>query len=99
MNTDNVPFFDMGMLDGAICRVTAYDSDTETLTLEEDSGCPASSASTDPTAASTVYFLPPRLVFYSSDFTLRFVQSVMESFADPMDRFGDTLATRQPSSF
>ena len=99
MNTDDVPFFDIGMLDGAVCRVTAYDSATETLTLEENSGCPVSSASTDPTAASTVYFLPPRLVFYSSDFSLRFVQSVMESFADPMDRFGDTLATRQPSTF
>ena len=99
MNTDDVPFFDIGMLDGDICRVTAYDSATETLTLEENSGCPASSVSTDPTASSTVYFLPPRLVFYSSDFSLRFVQSVMESFADPMDRFGDTLANRQPSSF
>lgn len=99
MNTDNVPFFDIGMLDGAICRVTAYDSASETLTLEENSGCPASSGSTDPTAASTVYFMPPRLVFYSSDFSLGFVQSVMESFADPLDRFGDVLSERKPQAF
>ena len=99
MNTDDVPFFDIGMLNGALCRVNAYDSATETLTLEENSGCPASSASTDPTDLATVYFLPPRLVFYSSDFSLRYVQSVMENFAAPMDRFGDTIGARQPSSF
>ena len=99
MNTDNVPFFDIGMLDGAICRVTAYDSATETLTLDANSNCPSSSASTDPAAPSSVYFLPPRLVFYSSDFSLGYVQSVMENFASPMDRFGDAIENRQPSSF
>jgi hypothetical protein len=87
------------MLDGGICRVTAYDSSTETLTLAENSSCPSSSASTDPAAPSSVYFLPPRLVFYSSDFSLGYVQSVMENFASPMDRFGDAIESRQPSSF
>lgn len=99
LNTDDVPFFDIGMLDGSLCRVTAYDSVTQTLTLDANSNCPSSSASTDPTASSSVYFLPPRLVFYSSDFSLNFVQSVMENFAVPMDRFGDTLSSREPSSF
>ena len=99
LNSDDVPFFDIGMLDGGICRVTAYDSSTETLTLAENSSCPSSSASTDPAAPSSVYFFPPRLVFYSSDFSLGYVQSVMENFASPMDRFGDAIENRQPSSF
>lgn len=98
MNTDNVPFFDIGMLDGGICRITGYDSATETLTMDDSSACPASSVSTDPTAAASVYFIPPRLVFYSSDFSLNYVQSVMESFADPVNRYDDDLANRQPAA-
>jgi len=99
MNVDNVLFFDIGMLDGSICRVTGYNSTSEILTLDSASNCPASSADTDPTESPTVYFSPPRLVFYSSDFSLRFVQSVMDSFANPVNRFDDDIATREPSSF
>ncbi len=99
MNIDDVPFFDLGMMDGSICRVTGYDDASTTLTLEQNSGCPASSTSTAPTASPTVYFFPPRLVFYSSNFKLNYVQSVMESFAEPIDRFDDDIAERKPSSF
>ena len=99
LNEDGVPFFDVGMFNGALCRVTGYDPTTEILTLSANSNCPSSSADTDVTASPTVYFIPPRLVFYSSDFSLNYVQSVMESFADPINRFGDDLATREPTSF
>ena len=99
LNTDAVPFFDIGMLDGAVCRVTAYDPNTEILTLDENSGCPSNSDTTDPTAGQTVFFLPPRLVFYSSDFSLNFVQSVMENFAEPINRYGDIISDRKPENF
>ena len=99
LNTDSVPFFDIGMLDGAVCRVTAYDPNTEILTLDENSGCPSNSDTTDPTAGQTVFFLPPRLVFYSSDFSLNFVQSVMENFAEPINRYGDIISDRKPENF
>jgi len=99
LNTDAVPFFDIGMLDGAVCRVTAYDPNTEILTLDENSSCPSDSDTTDPTAGQTVFFLPPRLVFYSSDFSLNFVQSVMENFAEPINRYGDIISDRKPENF
>jgi prepilin-type N-terminal cleavage/methylation domain-containing protein len=99
LNTDSVPFFDIGMLDGALCRVTAYDPNTEILTLDENSSCPSNSDTTDPTAGQTVFFLPPRLVFYSSDFSLNFVQSVMENFAEPINRYGDIISDRKPENF
>ena len=99
LNTDSVPFFDISMLDGAVCRVTAYDPNTEILTLDENSGCPSNSDTTDPTAGQTVFFLPPRLVFYSSDFSLNFVQSVMENFAEPINRYGDIISDRKPENF
>lgn len=99
MNEDNIPFFDIGMLDGSLCRVVGYDSSTEVLTLDSASNCPASAGDTDPTASPTVYFLPPRLVFYSTDFSLQFVQSVMDSFANPVNKFNDNIASRDPSSF
>lgn len=99
LNTDSVPFFDIGMLDGALCRVTAYDPNTEILTLDENSSCPSNSDTTDPTAGQTVFFLPPRLVFYSSDFSLNFVQSVMENFAEPINRYGDIISNRKPENF
>ena len=99
LNIDSVPFFDIGMLDGAVCRVTAYDPNTEILTLDENSGCPSNSDTTDPTAGQTVFFLPPRLVFYSSDFSLNFVQSVMENFAEPINRYGDIISDRKPENF
>ena len=99
LNTDAVPFFDIGMLDGAVCRVTAYDPNTEILTLDENSGCPSNSDTTDPTAGQSVFFLPPRLVFYSSDFSLNFVQSVMENFAEPINRYGDIISDRKPENF
>lgn len=85
-NHDNISELHLSMLDGRVCKVIGYTPSSYTWTLSQNTGCPISTSATLASASPTTYFMPPRLILFSTNGSLSYTRSVLESLVSPIDR-------------
>ena len=86
-NTYGILEMNIAMLDGRVCKVIGYNSNSNgNWTLSPNSQCPTSSATKLATDSPTTFFKVPRVIVFGSDgssLNLKYARSVLENFVTP----------------